>query len=171
MLPGGCSVSRFVSRKTCGLRDWNNNKAFPHSNIWYIFFISYTCMFFVTFLSCCKWFEFVCLWTWIGYGGSIRIHVSVTQVLERERWIDILSANICNYNRRCISSFICVRFTRDLEADRWEWSYPFCNQTASICFPYKHPHTPKWYQKVPSEMEPPLQYKLLDCLHCIHSCM
>ena len=108
---------------------------------------------------------------WIGYVGSIRIHLSVTQVLERERWIDIVSANICNYNRRCISSFICVRFTRDLEADRWEWSDPFCNQTASICFPYKHPHTPKWYQKIPSEMEPPLHYKLLDCLHCIHSCM
>ena len=48
----------------------------------------------------------------------------------------IVSANICNYNRRCISSFICVRFTRDLEADRWEWPDPFCNQTASICFPY-----------------------------------
>ena len=129
----------------------------------------------------------------IGYGLSIRIHVYKFHASIRNWRVNIskyiLPANICNYNRRCISGFICVRFTRDLEADRWEWPDPFCNQTASICFPYNHPPTqvvsknttshpsgikvqppaPKWYQKIPSEMDPALHYKLLDCLQCLDS--
>ena len=31
--------------------------------------------------------------------------------------------------------WICETLTRELQADRWEWPDPLCNQTASICFP------------------------------------
>ena len=74
-------------------------------------------------------------WIWRVNPYSCECHASIGNwKVNISRYI--VSANICNYNRRCISSFICVRFTRDLEADRWEWPDPFCNQTASICFPY-----------------------------------
>ena len=74
-------------------------------------------------------------WIWRVNPYSCECHASIGN-WKLKISIHTVSANICNYNRICISSFICVRFTRDLEADRWEWPDPFCNQTASICFPY-----------------------------------